>query len=46
MTLLMAPNRPGPNAESEKGRKLQARFTTELFEKLEGISPGVTSVLN
>ncbi|KAI4858337.1 hypothetical protein E4T45_00152 [Aureobasidium sp. EXF-8846] len=35
----------GDNVDSEKGRKLQKRFTEELFAKLEGIQPGVTAPL-
>jgi hypothetical protein len=38
-------DRNGDNVDSEKGRKLQKRFTEELFAKLEGIQPGVTAHL-
>ncbi|KAH0349295.1 retinol dehydrogenase 12, partial [Aureobasidium melanogenum] len=35
----------GDNVDSEKGRKMQKRFTEELFAKLETIHPGITSCL-
>lgn len=38
-------SRNGPGVDSEYGRKLAKRFDKELFTKLEGISPGVTRVL-
>lgn len=34
----------GENVDSEHGQKLQERFVSELFAKLEGIQPGVTSI--
>ncbi|ORY10073.1 hypothetical protein BCR34DRAFT_358071 [Clohesyomyces aquaticus] len=36
----------GTSVDSVEGKKLQERFTKELFERLEEISPGVTSVLH
>ncbi|GAB7356605.1 hypothetical protein MBLNU459_g7331t1 [Dothideomycetes sp. NU459] len=35
----------GENVDSDKGRRMQKKFTTELFAKLEQIQPGVLSVL-
>jgi len=35
----------GSNVDSEKGRSMQKKFTSELFAKLEGIQPGVTACL-
>jgi hypothetical protein len=37
--------RNGPNVDSEKGQALSKRFIEELFEKLEGMSPGITNLL-
>lgn len=34
----------GENVDSAEGRKLQERFSKELFAKLEQISPGVTDI--
>lgn len=45
IVLANLPTSNGTNVESERGRRLQQRFTEELFAKLEGIQPGVTECL-
>ncbi|KAI9881577.1 MAG: hypothetical protein M1830_000141 [Pleopsidium flavum] len=42
MDCKVAPN--GDNVESEEGKKMQEKFTQELFATLEKISPGVTNI--
>ena len=36
----------GAKVDSEEGRNLQKRFTSEIFAKLQEIQPGVTTCLS